>query len=674
MSQFWNRRKLWTGIVAAACATASSTSVAAQTTSVPTAPVQTAPVQTAPLSSTRSVTNGSVTNGNAVISPRANAPKANAMWATYKGDAQRTGAVDMPIRLPLSLMWRYSSDAEPGAILGSPIAVGSGNARRVLFNAGKMLYCLDAQTGAEIWKWTADANLRAPLTLLVGTNNAVLALSLKGTAQALRVNDGAPVWKYKADSALKVAPVAIRTSRGERIVLAPASGVLVALTMTGVLDTSWRVALGPNGAAPAVALSVNTTGDRLFVAADDGNLYGVDIQSARVAYGVNLGIGATTAPIAMGDMVVGAGGGVLMAARTDNGTVLWRSAVDNENLTSLSAQPPTRTNAGAIYGGTNRGSLAAFNSSDGKMLWKTRLGRTSISGSPLILPTTILVGGRDGVLYGVNRRNGALLWRYRMESERRVLVAKRISTVTGTSGNPTAPVNPYATPFIAGAKPGGTPTATPTPMVYETRNYGTSAAPAALGGKIYVPADNAALFAFSTASFDAAEPLVNEATIVIPDTTNAPYPLNITPTFPGIANKGPVSMTLQLSDAGSGVDASRITVNYDGQPLSSTDAKFDAATGILSLSLFKPTSAAPTLSDGTHTVNVEVADYTGNIARASTSFKVDATYVSPPPRTTGATTAPVAQPSWGGWRGGGWDPTQGPPPWARDRFRDRGSS
>lgn len=660
MFRLWNRSTaLWTG--AFALASVAAWSVASGNV-----------VRAAPSSSTGI---DAVSRNNAAISTG----RGGAMWTTYKGDAQRTSALNVSVRLPLNLMWRYSSDAEPGAIVGSPLVVGQGAARRVLFNAGKTLYCLDTQTGESLWKWDAASALRAPLTLMPGRSDIVLTLSTKGLAQAFRISDGSSVWEYQADSALNVAPIAIRTTRGDRIVLAPASGNLIALTTDGVLDPAWRVSLG-NGAKPTTAPVASASGDRLFFATNDAMLYGIDVKAARVAFSVNLGGNATTSPVAIGNVVYATGGTTLIAARADNGTVVWRAASDNdqyssESFTSLAAQPPLgSSNAGIIYAGTSRGSLMAFNTRDGKALWKTKLARTSLSGSPLVLANTILVGGRDGVFYGVDSAKGGLLWKYRLESDRRVLVPKR-ATPTPNGNSTTQPRNPFGSPFVAGSTgttgTGASAQATPAPMVYEFRTYGTSSAPAVAGGQIYVPADNAALYAFSTTAFDAAPPSATEPIIVIPDTTNRPYDTPVTPDFPGIANKGPVSLTLQLSDAGSGVDASKASAIFDGQALPANDVKYDAASGILSLSLFKPTAEAKTLSDGIHKVDVQVTDYNGNTSVSSTSFKVDATYLSPPPRPAAGVAAPTqtAQPQWGGWRGN-WDPSQRPPPWRRNRFRD----
>ena len=679
MSQFFStrNRRFWPGaaafsVASALCASWSVTSLAAPTTST------SASSATMPLDTVRS----SAAISNAVSSTRVSSTRNDAaMWTTYKGDTQRTGAVDMSLHLPLSLQWRYTSDADPGAIVGSPLVVGTGDARRVIFNAGKILYCLDAASGEKLWSWTSNNALRAPLSILPGAGDAVLALSTKGVAQAVRISDGTPLWKYQADSALNVAPLTILTARGERIVLAPTSGTLVALTPQGVLDPSWRVSLGEGGASPVAAPVASADGTRIFVPANDGVVYAVDVRGARSAFTTALDAASTGSPVALGNTMIAAGGGLIIAVRVDNGSTLWRASTDDDsNFTALSAQAGATSNSGIVYAGTSRGSLLAFSAHDGKPLWKSALGRSALSGSPLVFRGAVLVGSRDGVLYGVKGANGALLWRYRLESERRVLVPVRATT--GTNGtSPTTPGNPFASPYVSGARFGGGPNPgvsgtnsaaqrTPTPMTYETRTYGTSSAPAAVDGQIYVPADNAALYAFSSTAFDASPPLISEPTIVIPDTTNRPYPVEITSDFPGIANKGPVSFTLQLADAGSGIDASRLRVTFDGQPVSAADVKYDAPSGVLSLALFKPSGDTTTLSDGTHTINVQVTDYNGNTSQNSTSFLVNSTFVSPQPKLTTATTTPTPQqpqqPQWGGWRGG-WDPSQGPPPWSRRR-------
>lgn len=618
-------------------------------------------------------------SANSTANGRAN----GAIWATYKGDAQRTGSGNIPVRLPLSLLWRYTSDADPGAIFGSPLVVGAGDARRVLFNAGKNLYCLDAESGENLWTFKGDSILRAPITLLPGSNDTVLTLSSKGTASALRVSDGVAAWTYQADSALRVAPLVVRTVRGDRIILAPNSGTLVALTPQGAVDPAWRVGLGAGGAAPTSAPVASADGKRIFVPANDGNLYGIDVRGARVSFAVNLGNNATVTPVSVGNLVFAAAGNTLVATRVDNGAAAWRSAAAEGDFASLSAQPLAQDN-GVIYAGTTRGALMALNARDGKLLWQTAIGRASLSGSPLVLRGVVLVGGRDGVFYGVDSAKGQLLWRYRLESERRVLVPVRepLSGTGSSGGGIGSSSGGQRSGFGGGGSRGGggssqrgggsgtgnrsaRAAATPTPMMYETRTYGVSSAPAAVDGRIYVPVDNAALYAFSSSAFDAAPPTVTDTKIVFPTDIGSPFVMDLTPDFPGIPAKGPVSLTLDVSDAGSGIDASRIRTSFDGQPVPAQDIKFDQSTGLLTLNLFKSRGDA-TLSDGTHKVQVEVRDYNGNATPFSTSFIVNSTFVPPvrqdPNAGSGASAPQQPQrPQWGGPGGGFGGPGGGGP-------------
>lgn len=563
-----------------------------------------------------------------------------AVWATYKGDAQRTGSGNTPIRLPLSLLWRYTSDAEPGAIIGSPLVVGQANARRVLFNAGKNLYCLDAETGENLWIFKGTSTLRAPITLVPGTN-IVLTLSSRGIASALNINDGKAVWAYKADSDLRVAPLVVRTSRGDRIILAPNSGALVALTLQGTVDPTWRISLGAGGATPISAPVASRDGKRIFIAANNGNLYGIDVRGARVSFTANLGNNATITPVSVGNMVFAVSTDTLTATRVNNGAVAWRSRAAEGTFASLSARPLAQDN-GIIYAGTSRGTLMALNARDGKLLWKTEVGRTSLSGSPLVLRNAVLVGGRNGVFYGVDSTKGQLLWRYRLESERRVLVPVRAPlNGTGASGSSAfgGAQRPgvgagagFGRPGFGGSGVAGRGVAAPL-QTYTTYTYGVSSAPAAVDGRIYLPADNGALYAFSSEGLDAAPPIVTNSTIIFPTAEGSPFPMALTPDFPGIPAKGPVSLTLNLSDAGSGIDASRIRATFDGQPLTAQDLKLDQSTGLLTLTLFKPRAQA-TLSDGTHKVEVQVTDYNGNMTPYSTSFLVDSTFPPPVRQTT----------------------------------------
>jgi outer membrane protein assembly factor BamB len=604
-------------------------------------------------------------------------------WLTYKGDAQRTGASNVPVKLPLSLQWRYSSDAETGPIQGSPLVIGAPAQRRVIFNAGRSLFCLDAESGEKLWEYQSSASLKAPLTLLRDAKGGeyILAQASTGTLTALRATNGTRAWTHNATASTQTSPLLVSTAKGTRIVIAPSSGTLVALTTAGTVDPSWRVTLSPNGVSPASSPVLNAKGDRLFIAGRDQRLYTVDVRSARVLFSTPLGELATMSPVVVGNIVAVGAGSTALGVRVDNGSVMWRVPLSDGTAITVSARS-LANGSGVAYFGTSRGALMAVDTRTGRALWTTKVSRSSLSGSPLVLPNVVLVGGRDGVLYGVDSASGRVTWRYRLNAERRVAVPTRVfvaSTGTSSGSSPSRTPSSAPTPFSATSS---SASATPTPT-YQTLSFGVSSAPAAVDGQLFVPVDNASLYAFSTQSMDASPPRIEKATIVIPSKQGALFPIVLAPEFPGIPPKGPVSVTMQLEDAGSGIDPARIQASFDQAPVASENTKFDPATGLLTLTVFKAGRGVENaLADGMHTVAVDVTDYNGNSTRYSTTFAVNKNFVQPDkalftPNATPTPAPPVApQNPWGGWRRDGASGAQtppwgnGPPPWRGQGGRD----
>lgn len=85
-------------------------------------------------------------------------------------------------------------------------------------------------------------------------------------------------------------------------------------------------------------------------------------------------------------------------------------------------------------------------------------------------------------------------------------------------------------------------------------------------------------------------------------------------------SKQPVVFTIVDEDGGSGIDLNTLVVKQDGTAVSSGAIQTTAITNGYSVT-YTPASA---LSDGSHTVTVDVSDHDGNAAtRKSTTYKVD---------------------------------------------------
>jgi outer membrane protein assembly factor BamB len=110
-------------------------------------------------------------------------------WPTYRGDMERSGAIETALRPELTEVWR----ASPGSDLTSPIIADG----KVFLAATDRhtLVALDAETGKRLWKKVFNARIDSPPTFSQGR---LICGCRDGTVHALRASDGESVWRFVA--------------------------------------------------------------------------------------------------------------------------------------------------------------------------------------------------------------------------------------------------------------------------------------------------------------------------------------------------------------------------------------------------------------------------------------------------------------------------------------------
>ena len=113
--------------------------------------------------------------------------KEPADWPTYRGNPARSGLVNSVVPEELEAGW--SSE------IGGKLSSLSAAAGRVYVAAvdRHTVYCLDAQTGKPLWKYTAGGRIDTPPTIYRG---GVYFGSADGWVYALRAEDGELAWRF----------------------------------------------------------------------------------------------------------------------------------------------------------------------------------------------------------------------------------------------------------------------------------------------------------------------------------------------------------------------------------------------------------------------------------------------------------------------------------------------
>jgi eukaryotic-like serine/threonine-protein kinase len=162
----------------------------------------------------------------------------------------------------------------------------------------------------------------------------------------------------------------------------------------------------------------------------DGNLYAVDSRGGRQRWKIALGadlpfkwgwdffVSGPAADTAGSRVYVGSGNGEVLAVDAATGNVAWRYRTEGRVRSS-----PT-VDGGVVYVGSSDGHLYALDAASGALRWKfatqgvtidlekAGFDRRSIQSSPAVTADLVVVGCRDGHLYGVDRATGKERWNF----------------------------------------------------------------------------------------------------------------------------------------------------------------------------------------------------------------------------------------------------------------------
>lgn len=605
----------------------------------------------------------------------------------YKGDPQRTNSVAATLgSTPPNLIWRYSSELLARSSDTAPLVIGPPGRRRIYMALENYVLCLDGQTGQQIWRSKQlEAPISSPLAMLAAnTGDQILAVTNNGKLHALRTSDGGVQWQADSDprksvSVLNTAPVFAKTAEGERIIIAQGTGRLVAFTPEGELDPDWEVVLGSYSTAPTATPAVSRDGQMLYLPTQDKRLWVINTMTGRIEFPITMRASIFYSPVVTQEHLVVATDSVLNGLQLRNGRAGW--VFDAKSALVAPAAKVEGAQNATIYVGAANGKFYAVNGMNGRLMWETELGDVP-SGTPTVANDMILTGSRNGMLYGLNPADGKVIWRYRLRTERpvaqRVLDNRRTPVFNNPQPEPddndgeaapegdegAAPAAPVFGGGGFGGVPGGfgggfggapggfgggpegnanNPAAAQdrnNPPFWddeETTSYGVSGVPVVVDGQVYVQADNAALYAFGVAPFDADPPLLTKPQLSVLNTEGQPALQRLDAQRGWLGpGRGPVLFVANIEDAGSGVDPTSIRITLNQQEMPATAIlPFEDATGKLQVKLTPetPGGEAGRLTDGNQNITVQVRDYRGNELKFSTNFMVDNTLPQPAPET-----------------------------------------
>ncbi len=177
----------------------------------------------------------------------------------------------------------------------------------------------------------------------------------------------------------------------------------------------WSANIGNGQGSDYFELTPAIDGERIFAASEDGNIYGLELESGDVIWRTRLDDETVTGGVGAGRglVLVGTANAEVIAFNQFTGEELWRGAVTSEVLS------PPQTNGDVVVAQTVDGKLIALDAGDGARRWiyETTLPALTLRGTnrPVITPQGFVIAGfSNGTLVSVAADDGIWRWEERI--------------------------------------------------------------------------------------------------------------------------------------------------------------------------------------------------------------------------------------------------------------------
>ena len=177
----------------------------------------------------------------------------------------------------------------------------------------------------------------------------------------------------------------------------------------------WSASIGNGQGSDYFELTPAIDGERIFAASEDGNIYGLELDSGDVIWRTRLDDETITGGVGAGRglVLVGTANAEVIAFNQFTGEELWRGAVTSEVLS------PPQTNGDVVVAQTVDGKLIALDAGDGARRWiyETTLPALTLRGTnrPVITPQGFVIAGfSNGTLVSVAADDGIWRWEERI--------------------------------------------------------------------------------------------------------------------------------------------------------------------------------------------------------------------------------------------------------------------
>lgn len=214
------------------------------------------------------------------------------------------------------------------------------------------------------------------------------------------------------------------------------------------LNLAWQFDVHAEVSASPVAV-----GNQLFVGAENGNLYAIDLVARKLQWLFHAEGGIASTPAVAGGMLYFLGrDGVFQALHAHSGAPAWSFRTEGEARFATHGMYGQELSRGAVvdpwdfylssplvhegrvYIGSSDQRVYALDGRSGRLIWTYRTGGM-VHSSPALAGRNIVVGSWDGAVYALDADTGQLRWRFQTETEQRSSVMLGIQASPSVDGS-----------------------------------------------------------------------------------------------------------------------------------------------------------------------------------------------------------------------------------------------
>ncbi|HET9571756.1 MAG TPA: PQQ-binding-like beta-propeller repeat protein [Bacteroidales bacterium] len=314
-----------------------------------------------------------------------------------RGNQALTGVTSVVLPLKVSLKWNFKTGME---IKAAPVVAGN---RIVVGSTDENVYCLDLN-GKLLWKYKTDNAIEASALIL---NNTVYIGNLSGNFYALNLLNGKLRWKFRADN--QIMGGANWWTDGKKTCILVGSYDFY----LRCLDAATGKLLWKYEAQNYINATVAIWKNQAVFGGCDGLLHVVNLTNGKRVTTSSIGT-YIASPVALENnrAYIGDYDGKVTCMDFVHKTVFWQFKNPNKEIPIVSA--PTVFGNRVMIGSKDR-FFYCFDKNTGKILWKRNTG-SPVEASSIADTKNVLVSNMRGDILLLNQILGSVLWTYELGS------------------------------------------------------------------------------------------------------------------------------------------------------------------------------------------------------------------------------------------------------------------